>query len=152
MARPRPQLPAATAIRALADDKGLIEVRVTPNASADEIALPAGDGSRTLSIRTTAAPEDGKANRAVLRLLSRALGLPACPSIWCAAPPAGTSLSGSPGDPDRQGPQGRRSQAASPPARTPVDQRFRGLSLRVTPLTKGCLNQRRGERRTMVVR
>ena len=77
MARPRPQLPAATAIRALADDKGLIEVRVTPNASADEIALPAGDGSRTLSIRTTAAPEDGKANRAVLRLLSRALGLPA---------------------------------------------------------------------------
>lgn len=56
--------------------KGLIEVRVTSNASADEITLPAGDSARVLAIRTTATPEHGKANDAVVRLLANSLELP----------------------------------------------------------------------------
>jgi uncharacterized protein len=49
-----------------------IVVRVTPNATRAQVTP---DGSRFV-IRVTCVPEDGKANRAVTRLLARALGVP----------------------------------------------------------------------------
>ena len=58
--------------RSLVQSGTRIEVRVTPNASREQVTL---DGERFL-IRVTCAPEDGKANRAVTKLLAKALGLP----------------------------------------------------------------------------
>ncbi|PZQ95964.1 MAG: hypothetical protein DI533_17535 [Cereibacter sphaeroides] len=49
-----------------------IVVRVTPNASREQVTL---DGSRYV-IRVTCPPEDGKANKAVTRLLAKALKVP----------------------------------------------------------------------------
>jgi uncharacterized protein len=71
VARPRPDLPAGDAIRALADSEGRLAVRVTPGASADGLAI---DGCRLL-VRVRAVPDSGKANAAVLSLLARALDL-----------------------------------------------------------------------------
>ena len=51
-----------------------LKLRVTPKSRADEILGLREDG--VLHVRVSAAPEDGKANEAVLKLLSRALGLP----------------------------------------------------------------------------
>lgn len=70
MAKPRPELPAPAAIRALADDAGRLAVRVTPGARSQGIEL--GDG-RVL-VRVRAKPHDGAANTAVLALLAAALG------------------------------------------------------------------------------
>ncbi|WP_156255474.1 DUF167 domain-containing protein [Sandarakinorhabdus oryzae] len=71
MAR-KPALPDADALRALADARGCLALRVTPNAGAD--ALIIADG--VVLVRVTATPEAGKANEAVLALLARALGVP----------------------------------------------------------------------------
>lgn len=76
MARPKLSLPPASAILALADREGRLEVRVSPNASANAVVLPSPDGAGTLMVRTTATPEDGKAKEAVLRLLAQALNYP----------------------------------------------------------------------------
>ncbi len=46
--------------------------RITPRARRDAIER----GPDALRIRVTAVPENGKANAAVIRLLSRALGVP----------------------------------------------------------------------------
>lgn len=51
-----------------------LKLRVTPKSRADEIVGTREDGS--LHVRVSAAPESGKANDAVLRLLCKALGLP----------------------------------------------------------------------------
>jgi len=51
-----------------------LKLRVTPRSRADEIVGLTDEG--VLQIRVTAAPQDGEANQAVLRLLSRALGIP----------------------------------------------------------------------------
>jgi uncharacterized protein YggU (UPF0235/DUF167 family) len=76
MARARPATPPPAAIMALADADGRLKVRATPNARADAVLLPACDDPLVLAIRTTATPEDGRANEAVLALLAIALGRP----------------------------------------------------------------------------
>ena len=50
-----------------------LEIAVVPRASADRVG-PYRDG--VLRVRVTRPPADGEANRAVLRLVARALGLP----------------------------------------------------------------------------
>lgn len=61
---PRPPAP---------DGGTLVAVRVQPRASREAVE---GWHDGALRVRVTAAPVDGDANRAVLRLLARALGLP----------------------------------------------------------------------------
>jgi uncharacterized protein (TIGR00251 family) len=51
-----------------------LKLRVTPKSRADGIVGVREDGA--LHVRVSAAPESGKANDAVLRILSKALGLP----------------------------------------------------------------------------
>ncbi len=57
---------------------GTLAVRVTPKAAANRILVePAAPGAAPrLRIYVTTAPEDGKANKAVIALLAKALGLP----------------------------------------------------------------------------
>ena len=71
MAR-KPVLPAAGALRALADAQDCLMLRVTPNAGADTLTVADG----IVQVRVTATPEAGKANAAVLALLAKALGVP----------------------------------------------------------------------------
>ena len=58
--------------RSLAVPGTEIVVRVTPNASREQVTL---DGSRFV-IRVTCVPEDGKANKAVIAALAKACRLP----------------------------------------------------------------------------
>jgi uncharacterized protein YggU (UPF0235/DUF167 family) len=56
---------------------GELTVKVTPNAGENSIGMPGENRSGgILLVRVTATPENGKANAAVLKLLSRALRLP----------------------------------------------------------------------------
>jgi uncharacterized protein YggU (UPF0235/DUF167 family) len=56
---------------------GELTLKVTPHAGANSISLPGENGpAGILLIRVTATPENGKANLAVLKLLSKALSLP----------------------------------------------------------------------------
>jgi uncharacterized protein len=75
MAKPR-GLPPAAAVLRLADDQRRLAVRVVPNAAADSIILPENNDCLTLQIRLTQIAEDGKANAAMLALLSKTLGVP----------------------------------------------------------------------------
>lgn len=52
---------------------GRIRVHVTPKAQRDEVA---GWRGAEFAVRVTAAPEGGKANRAVERVVAEALGVP----------------------------------------------------------------------------
>jgi uncharacterized protein (TIGR00251 family) len=54
-------------------DRVLVTVRVAPRAAAD---LVGGERDGALLVRVTAAPADGKANAAVVRILAKALGVP----------------------------------------------------------------------------
>ena len=56
----------------------VLQVRVTPNASADRIegVEIRDDGAAVLRLRVRAVPDKGKANAAVAVLLGKALGIP----------------------------------------------------------------------------
>ena len=64
---------------AAASDGVRLAVRLTPKASTERILGLAdeADGGVVLKVAVTAAPEGGKANAALLKLLARAFGLPA---------------------------------------------------------------------------
>jgi uncharacterized protein len=57
----------------VADEHASIRVRVTPRAGSDAV-FGLHDGE--LAVRVTAAPDDGKANAAVCRVVARFLGVP----------------------------------------------------------------------------
>jgi len=71
VARPKPDLAPAAAIRALADSDGRLALRVTPGARSAAIEV---HGGRVL-VKVRARPQDGAANEAVLALLAEALGV-----------------------------------------------------------------------------
>lgn len=71
MAKPKPDLPSAEAIRALADGDGRLALRVTPGARSEGIEL----GADRVLVKVRAKPHDGAANTAVLALLAAALGV-----------------------------------------------------------------------------
>jgi len=73
MARPRPDLPPAAAIRALADADGRLAVRVQPGARVETIAI----ADTIVEVKVRARPEDGKATAAVIALVAGALGVAA---------------------------------------------------------------------------
>ena len=54
-------------------DRVLVTIRVTPRAAANAVG---GERDGALLVRVTAAPADGKANAAVLRVVAAALDLP----------------------------------------------------------------------------
>ena len=63
-------------IAALVRPDGLLALRVTPKASSDRIAAePDAEGGPRARVHVTVAPEDGKANRAVIALVAKALGI-----------------------------------------------------------------------------
>ena len=72
MAR-KPELPAAEAIRALADAAGRLAVRVTPGARVE--ALEIAEGKLLAKVR--ARPEDNKATAAAIELVAKGLGIAA---------------------------------------------------------------------------
>ena len=74
MARRKLALPSAAMIMSFADEQGRLPVRVTPNASADAVGLPTPGAAPVLLVRTTATPENGRANEVVIALLAKALG------------------------------------------------------------------------------
>lgn len=54
----------------------MLHVKVTPKARSERIKKETGtDGAVLYKIYVTAAPEDGKANEAVIKLLAKALGV-----------------------------------------------------------------------------
>jgi len=69
-------VPSAAAIIALADAEGQLAVRATANAREDAIALPQEGEPPVLHVRTRTAPESGRANEAILAMISGALGRP----------------------------------------------------------------------------
>lgn len=71
MARPKPDLPPAAALRALADGEGRLAVRVTPGARVEGVSVEGG----AVQVKVRAKPQDGAANEAVLAMLAKALGV-----------------------------------------------------------------------------
>ena len=58
-------------------NRDLLAVRVTPKASRNEVIglYTAADGAVSLSVKVTAAPDKGKANKAVTSLLAKKIGV-----------------------------------------------------------------------------
>ena len=71
MAKPKVELPPASAVRALADAGGRLALRVTPGARVELLEIADG----RLIARVRARPEHGEANAAVLALVASALGI-----------------------------------------------------------------------------
>ena len=71
MAKPKADLPAADAIRALIDADGRLALRVTPGARSQSLEI--AEGRLLAKVRTK--PEDGKATIAALVLIAEALGV-----------------------------------------------------------------------------
>ena len=64
-------------IIALISDSGLLRLRVTPNAKHEDMTIETNnEGAHRLHVRVTCVPENGKANKAVVKLLAKALGIP----------------------------------------------------------------------------
>lgn len=72
----------------------VLELRVTPKASRNEIREEEGQ----IRVYVTTVPENGKANEAVIKLLSKALGCRSRGSRWSAEQRHGTRPSGWRGD------------------------------------------------------
>lgn len=53
--------------------EGRLPLRVTPGARSEAVTITDG----VLSVKTRAKPQDGEANAAVVRMVAKALGLPA---------------------------------------------------------------------------
>ena len=70
MARPKTDLPAPAALRALVSE-GRLAVRVTPGARTEAIAIDEG----RVIVKVRAKPQEGAANEAVCRLVAQALGV-----------------------------------------------------------------------------
>tara|TARA_A100001391_G_scaffold136353_1_gene95007 strand:- start:25536 stop:25814 length:279 start_codon:yes stop_codon:yes gene_type:complete len=70
MAKPKPDLPPAEALRALADAEGRLAVRATPGARSEGITIVDG----VVQVKVRVKPQDGAANDAVIGLLAKALG------------------------------------------------------------------------------
>jgi len=71
MARAKPDLPDAAALRALVQ-AGELRVRVTPGARTETVAIVDG----AVQVKVRAKPQDGAANTAVEALVAKALGIP----------------------------------------------------------------------------
>ena len=71
MARPRQALPDVSAVEALIDERGLLQVRVTPGARTDDVSV----AESQLAVKTRAKPQDGAANDAVVTVVAKALGI-----------------------------------------------------------------------------
>ena len=58
-------------------NRNLLAVRVTPKASRNEVTglYTAADSAVSLSVKVTAAPDKGKANKAVISLLAEKIGV-----------------------------------------------------------------------------
>jgi uncharacterized protein YggU (UPF0235/DUF167 family) len=65
--------PSADDVTALIDGNGELRLRVIPGAKVERMAIENG----TLKIWIRTAPEDGKANKAVIAILAKTLSLPA---------------------------------------------------------------------------
>jgi len=57
----------------LAQEGAVLDLRVTPKAACNSVAAQPGGGIR---VTVTTVPADGKANAAVIKLMSKALGVP----------------------------------------------------------------------------
>jgi len=71
VAKPSAELPGADLLRALVDTQGRLAVRVTPGARGEALVIESG----RLLARVRAKPEDGRANRAVIALVTAALDI-----------------------------------------------------------------------------
>ncbi len=71
-----PVVDVATSPAQAARDGVTLRVRVTPKSSRDEVLAPTWQGGElALKVRVRAVPEDGKANKAVTRLIAKWLGV-----------------------------------------------------------------------------
>lgn len=71
MARPRPSLPDADALRARIDGEGRLAIKVTPGAREETVTLT--DDAVLVKVRAPA--DEGAANEAVIGLVAKALGI-----------------------------------------------------------------------------
>jgi len=73
----RPFVFVCVRLREIRDRLGdTVEVRVTPRAPSSRVEVELGaDGAIEIRVRVTAPPERGKANREVVKLLARELGI-----------------------------------------------------------------------------
>ena len=72
MARPKPDLPDAEALRACIDAEGRLAVRVTPGARDQSVVI----AESAVQVKVRAPADKGAANEAVIALLAEALDCP----------------------------------------------------------------------------